>query len=121
MKSNQKSANLLTKSINLSDIMKTTNFEYESEVNLIDEEIASSDLMSLSHQEAESLMQTKENSMASQGFSSKVTPSFANRVQSKLSLLFNSQDEEDSEKLEGNNLRYMDISLGDIPEELDDN
>lgn len=127
MKSGNKSNNIYAKSINLSDILKTSIYDFESEVNLIDEEIISSDMASLSQYDYEINKQVKQCTFdQTQNISNKFTPSFANRSQSKISLLMNpskeieldKSDDKISNRFDG---KHLDMSLGDIPEEYEDN
>ena len=127
LKSGKKSPNFYAKSINLSDILKTSIYDYESEVNLIDEEIISSDMASLSQYDYESNKHKRDIVYDNTpNVSNKFTPSFANRVQSKISMLMNPPNEIELDKSDGKNsnkydAKHLDISLGDIPEEFEDN
>ena len=92
------------KSINLSDILKTTEYEGSEYINLL-EEITPSDLTSLSQYEIDT---SKQQEAPVKFESTHKTPNFANRAQSKLPQL----DVEGERKG-----RLLDMSLGDIPEE----
>jgi hypothetical protein len=99
------------KSINLSEILRTTEYEESEYINLLEENI-SSDLTSLSQYDVDIAKKVQEISKSTQKEETHKTPNFANRVQSKVK-----QMEDDGEK-KG---RYLDMSLGDIPEEHEDN
>lgn len=110
------------KSINLSDILKTTEFDASEYPNLLDDENISCELVSLSNFDMEaSKPMYDHNDTNSANINSKKTPNFANRAQSKLPL-FNHRNENTSESSENKNSflfdgKYLDMSLGDIPEE----
>ena len=110
------------KSINLSDILKTTEFDASEYPNLLDEENISCELVSLSNFDMEACKPMyDQNDSNIVNLNSKKTPNFANRVQSKLPL-FNNRNENNSESSENKNSyifdgKYLDMSLGDIPEE----
>lgn len=74
------------KSINLSDILRTTEYDNSEYHNLLDEENISSELVSLSQNERENSNQL-QNEFSSQNFSSLKTPNFPNKAQSKIALL----------------------------------
>lgn len=127
MKSANKPNNVYPKGINLSDILKTSIYDFESEVNLIDEEIISSDMVSLSQYDYDINKYTKESTFdQSKSISNKFTPSFANRVQSKISMLITPSKEIELDKSDDNisgmyEGKHIEISLGDIPEEYEEN
>lgn len=103
--------------INLSDILKTTEYDHSEYPNLLDDINISSELVSLSVNEGEVYRPKYANSREDE---STTTPNFPNRVQSKLQNIRNDNldDSKENSLFDG---KYLNMSLGDIPEEHEEN
>lgn len=105
------------KSINLSDILKSTEYDQSEYQNLLEEGM-SNDLASLSHNDFEA---SKHLNEIPNMFESKKTPCFPHKAESKIQhLRYQAPDNSDEKHCQMFEGRYLNMSLGDIPEEYDE-
>lgn len=104
------------KTINLSDILKTTEYDGSEYVNLLDDENISGELVSLTNYDQEAYKPIYAQYDRSQ--TSVKTPNFGNRVQSKIKQMGNEDSGSKNSMIHDG--RFLNMSLGDIPEELEE-
>lgn len=100
------------RALDLSDILQTPDEDNSGFQNLLEDEILSNDLVSLSNNEIDQL-----NSLDPEK-ELEPTPNFPNKVQAKINPFNEKEFAEETVNLES---KYLNMSLGDIPEEHEEN
>jgi hypothetical protein len=112
------SVNIKNQRINLSDILKTSEYDQSEYPCLLDDINISSELVSLSYNEQDIYMPSYALNTDEENLP---TPNFPNRVQSKIPNIRQGDDLDDSKENVFFDGKHLDMGLGDIPEEHEEN
>ena len=119
-KSNNSYVEPLQKGMDLSDLLRSTDYDPSEFQNILEEDFLSSDLVSLSNNDIEIDQKNQEEwKTEKEILDSGNTPNFPNRIQSRIeSILKNGQEGGQENVIEG---KYLNMSLVDIPEVQEEN